>query len=217
MTTRQASARLDALPGNAWGAAARADEALARLGLAHKAQAGLASLSGGERKRLALAAALARAPDVLLLDEPTNHLDAAGIRWLERQLRASGGGGGAARATTAVVITHDRAFLDRVATRVVELDVGRVYSHQASGTAVPDVVDGAGGEPPAFGLGDGGSMWRAYLDGRTARLANDAAVAAVERAKLKREAIWMSRAAKARQMKSRERIGKYQVRSHAHG
>ena len=76
---------------------------------------------GGERKRAALALALALAPDLLLLDEPTNHLDLDGIALVE-DLRAP-------RRPAPIVITHDRAFLDRVATRIVELDRGLLRSY----------------------------------------------------------------------------------------
>jgi ABC transport system ATP-binding/permease protein len=79
-----------------------------------------ASMSGGERKRAALAHALALEPDVLLLDEPTNHLDIAGIEKLEGLL---------ARVPAAIVVTHDRAFLDRFATRIIELDRGQLRSY----------------------------------------------------------------------------------------
>jgi ATP-binding cassette subfamily F protein uup len=75
-------------------------------------------MSGGERKRMALAKAFALEPNLLLLDEPTNHLDIDGILALENLLLRQ----------TAIVITHDRAFLDRVATRIIELDRGRLYS-----------------------------------------------------------------------------------------
>jgi ABC transport system ATP-binding/permease protein len=78
-----------------------------------------AKASGGERKRAALAAALAQEPDLLLLDEPTNHLDIDGIVALENLL---------ARQPAAIFVTHDRAFLDRVATRILELDRGRLLS-----------------------------------------------------------------------------------------
>ena len=78
------------------------------------------SLSGGERKRAALALALALDPDLLLLDEPTNHLDLDGIALLEELL---------VKGPTSIVITHDRAFLDRVATRIVELDRGLLRSY----------------------------------------------------------------------------------------
>jgi ATP-binding cassette subfamily F protein uup len=77
-------------------------------------------LSGGERKRAALALALALQPDLLLLDEPTNHLDIAGITLLEELL---------IKGPTLIVITHDRAFLDRVVSRIVELDRGLLRSY----------------------------------------------------------------------------------------
>ena len=76
--------------------------------------------SGGERKRAALALALALQPDLLLLDEPTNHLDIDGITALEELLL---------KGPTSIVITHDRAFLDRVVTRIVELDRGLLRSY----------------------------------------------------------------------------------------
>jgi ATP-binding cassette subfamily F protein uup len=76
--------------------------------------------SGGERKRAALALALASGPDLLLLDEPTNHLDIAGIATLEEFAR---------KAPAAIVVTHDREFLDGIATRIVELDRGVIRSY----------------------------------------------------------------------------------------
>ena len=79
--------------------------------------------SGGERKRAALAHAFAQEPDLLLLDEPTNHLDIDGILQLENLLL---------KTPSAIVVTHDRAFLDRVATRIVELDRGRLLSFQGN-------------------------------------------------------------------------------------
>ncbi|WP_298050559.1 ATP-binding cassette domain-containing protein [uncultured Paenalcaligenes sp.] len=78
------------------------------------------ALSGGTRKRVALAKAMTDEPDLLLLDEPTNHLDFDGILWLEQQLKQFKG--------SIVVITHDRAFLDSVATRIIELDRGHIFS-----------------------------------------------------------------------------------------
>jgi ATP-binding cassette subfamily F protein uup len=78
------------------------------------------SMSGGERKRTALAHAFALEPDLLLLDEPTNHLDIDGIEKLEGLL---------ARVPAAIVVTHDRAFLDRFATRIIELDRGQLRSY----------------------------------------------------------------------------------------
>jgi ATP-binding cassette subfamily F protein uup len=102
--------------GGGWTLAHRVDAAIDRLGLPPDDP--VASLSGGMKKRVALARALVQEPDLLLLDEPTNHLDIAGIEWLESLLLAFGG--------AALFVTHDRRFLDRVATRIVELDRGRL-------------------------------------------------------------------------------------------
>ncbi|MEJ7932055.1 ATP-binding cassette domain-containing protein [Ramlibacter sp. AN1015] len=102
-----------------WNWQQRVEETLQRLRLDPAAAVG--SLSGGTRKRVALAQALVRRPDVLLLDEPTNHLDLDAIEWLEDLLLAFAG--------SVVTITHDRAFLDRIATRIVELDRGQLRSY----------------------------------------------------------------------------------------
>ncbi|NMU91800.1 ATP-binding cassette domain-containing protein [Achromobacter ruhlandii] len=101
-----------------WQRPSRVRAMLEKLGLPADAQ--IAGLSGGTRKRVALARALVEEPDLLLLDEPTNHLDFDGIAWLEEMLRTWKG--------AAVIITHDRRFLDSVATRIVELDRGRLLS-----------------------------------------------------------------------------------------
>ena len=101
-----------------WQRPSRVRAVLEKLGLPADAQ--IAGLSGGTRKRVALARALVEEPDLLLLDEPTNHLDFDGIAWLEEMLRTWKG--------AAVIITHDRRFLDSVATRIVELDRGRLLS-----------------------------------------------------------------------------------------
>jgi ATPase subunit of ABC transporter with duplicated ATPase domains len=77
----------------------------------------VATLSGGERRRVALCRLLLQAPDLLLLDEPTNHLDAESVAWLERHLEEYAG--------TVVAVTHDRYFLDNVAGWILELDRGR--------------------------------------------------------------------------------------------
>ena len=109
--------RLDALDGWAW--EARVQEALQRLHLS--ADASLGQLSGGTRKRVALAQALVSRPDVLLLDEPTNHLDLDAIEWLQDLLRNWRG--------ALVFVSHDRAFIDAVASRIVELDRGLLRSY----------------------------------------------------------------------------------------
>ena len=101
-----------------WRVEARLVEYLHRFGLDEATVP--ASASGGEKKRAALALALALAPELLLLDEPTNHLDIDGIALLEDLVR---------KQPASVVITHDRTFLDRVATRIVELDRGLTRSY----------------------------------------------------------------------------------------
>ena len=86
--------------------------------------ADVATLSGGERRRVALCRLLLSSPDLLLLDEPTNHLDAESVAWLERFLRDYAG--------TVVAITHDRYFLDNVAGWILELDRGRGYPFEGN-------------------------------------------------------------------------------------
>jgi ATPase subunit of ABC transporter with duplicated ATPase domains len=98
-----------------WRAESRLAEVRERLDLtAVPDELALSQVSGGEQARLLLARALLTSPDVLLLDEPTNHLDAAGAAWLQEWLRGFGG--------AVLVVSHDRAFLDAVVTRIVELD-----------------------------------------------------------------------------------------------
>jgi len=106
--------RLEAIDG--WSFHQRIDVVLTRLGLPEDAE--MAALSGGWRRRVALARALVAEPDLLLLDEPTNHLDLDTIAWLEEQLAAFNG--------AVLFITHDRAFLSKLATAILELDRGRL-------------------------------------------------------------------------------------------
>ncbi|MBS4098411.1 MAG: ATP-binding cassette domain-containing protein [Sulfuricella sp.] len=103
---------------NGWSAQARVETVMSRLTLPEDLK--VAELSGGWKKRVALARALVAEPDVLVLDEPTNHLDFAAIEWLETLLKDFSG--------AVLFITHDRRFLDNVATRIVELDRGLLAS-----------------------------------------------------------------------------------------
>jgi ABC transport system ATP-binding/permease protein len=108
-----------------WNLSNRIETTLQRLQLDGQRQ--IATLSGGMKKRVALARALVASPDVLLLDEPTNHLDFSSIQWLEELLREFRG--------SLLFITHDRSFLDKVATRIVELDRGRLQSYDGNFSA----------------------------------------------------------------------------------
>ena len=103
---------------DAWQMQTRVDTVLEHLGL--HADARFAKASGGRKRQTLLARALVGRPDVLLLDEPTNHLDVDAIEWLESFLVDS--------ATSLIFVTHDRAFVRRVATRIVELDRGRLVN-----------------------------------------------------------------------------------------
>lgn len=103
-----------------WGAEANAKAVLTKLGITNfKARVG--TLSGGQRKRVALARALIDRADLLILDEPTNHIDATTIAWLEEYLATTPG--------ALLMVTHDRYFLDRVVNRIVELDRRQLVSY----------------------------------------------------------------------------------------
>lgn len=96
---------------------------LTRLGVLDF-EAKCAALSGGQRKRLALVAALVSSSDILILDEPTNHLDNDMADWLEEQLKK--------RTGAVIMVTHDRYFLDSVSDRIIEIDKGKIYSYQTN-------------------------------------------------------------------------------------
>ncbi len=116
---------------NGWAVQARIEAAIQRLELDPEALVG--SLSGGVRKRVALAQALVAEPDVLILDEPTNHLDFASIEWLEGLLTSFRG--------SVLLVTHDRKFLDNVVTRIVELDRGKLASFPGNFAAYQKVKE----------------------------------------------------------------------------
>ena len=152
--------------------------------------AGVAALSGGQRRRVALAAVLTSPADVLLLDEPTNHLDVEGVDWLARHLNARFASRRSAGAL--VVVTHDRWFLDAICTNVWEV--------------VPGVDPGGGRAqtPGRIETYDGG--YAAYVLARAER-ARQAAVAAAKRENLlRKELAWLRRGAPARTSKPRFRI-----------
>lgn len=111
----KAQQQLEAKDG--WQLQQKVDTIISQLEL--PADATMSSLSGGWRKRVALAKALVTDPDILLLDEPTNHLDILAIEWLEKQLKMFRG--------ALILVTHDRAFLQNVANNIVELDRGTLY------------------------------------------------------------------------------------------
>lgn len=113
--------RMDA--SNAWELETQAKIILTKLGI-EDFDAKIGSLSGGYRKRIALAAALLREPDVLLMDEPTNHLDAMSVEWLQDYLNSYRG--------ALFLITHDRYFLDKVTNRIVEIDRGDLYAYSGN-------------------------------------------------------------------------------------
>ncbi|HEX8346905.1 MAG TPA: energy-dependent translational throttle protein EttA [Actinoplanes sp.] len=133
-------------------------------------------LSGGERRRVALCKLLLEAPDLLLLDEPTNHLDAESVQWLEQHLAKYAG--------TVIAITHDRYFLDNVATWILELDRGRAYPYEGN--------------------------YSTYLDKKAQRLAVQGRKDQKLQKRLIDELEWVRSNAKARQTKSKARLERYE-------
>jgi ATP-binding cassette subfamily F protein uup len=157
---------------DAWNWEQRVTETLQRLHLDATARVG--DLSGGTRKRVALAQALVARPDVLFLDEPTNHLDLDSIAWLEELLIDFKG--------SIVTITHDRSFLDRVATRIVELDRGQLMSYPGN--------------------------FATYQRDKETQLAQEAVINAKADKLLAQEEIWIRKGVEARRTRSQSRIGR---------
>src|SRR6056297_3061566 len=117
----KASSAMDAA--GAWDFEQRMQQILSRLEI-HDLERHISSLSGGEKKRVALAFVLIDSPDLIILDEPTNHLDLDMIEWLEEYL--------AKNKVTLLMVTHDRYFLDRVCNHILEMDAGNLYHHKGN-------------------------------------------------------------------------------------
>ena len=153
-----------------WNWEQRVNETLQRLHL--NPEAIVSTLSGGTKKRVALAQALVAQPDVLLLDEPTNHLDLDSIEWLEGLLKEFKG--------SIITITHDRSFLDNVATRIVELDRGKLMSYPGN--------------------------FAAYLTQKEEQLAQEAVINAKADKLLAQEEVWIRKGVEARRTRATARI-----------
>jgi len=165
--------RIEAL--DAWNWEQRVDTTLHQLHLDGERRVG--ELSGGMKKRVALAQALVAVPDVLLLDEPTNHLDLDSIAWLEELLRGFKG--------SVMLITHDRAFLDNVATRIIELDRGIIRSYPGN--------------------------FSAYEKSKEDQLAAEAQASARADKLLAQEEVWIRKGVEARRTRSVARIQRLEV------
>ncbi|GAA4417710.1 ATP-binding cassette domain-containing protein [Acidovorax lacteus] len=164
---------IEALGG--WNWEARVQEVVSRLELPRDAIT--RDLSGGMRKRLALAQGLVAQPDVLLLDEPTNHLDIDSIQWLEQLLLDYPG--------SVVTITHDRSFLNRIATRIVELDRGQLRSYPGN--------------------------YERYRELKDEQLAQESVLNAKADKLLAQEEQWIRRGVEARRTRSQSRINRLEV------
>ncbi len=164
----KAQHKLEAVDG--WSVEQRVEAVISRLSLDPDAE--FSALSGGMKRRVLLAQALVEEPDILLLDEPTNHLDIASITWLEEFLKSYGG--------TVLFITHDRTFLQALATRIVQLDRGNITSYP----------------------GD----YANFLIKREEKLAEEETQNALFDKKLAQEEVWIRQGIKARRTRNEGRV-----------
>jgi len=153
-----------------WDLNSKVEDVIARMKL--EPESDFEKLSGGQKRRALLARALVLQPDVLLLDEPTNHLDIDSIEWLESFLKGYPG--------TVFFVTHDRTFISHLATRIVEIDRGKIYSWECN--------------------------YRTFLERRQAMLDNEAAEWANFDKKLAKEEIWIRQGVKARRCREEGRV-----------
>ncbi len=160
---------------NAWDLDSRLDQAMDAL-RCPPPEVLVDKLSGGERRRVALCKLLLQQPDLLLLDEPTNHLDAESVQWLEGHLAGYPG--------AVLAVTHDRYFLDNVASWILELDRGRAHPYEGN--------------------------YSTYLETKKARLQIEGSKDAKRAKMLERELEWVRSNPKARQAKSKSRLARYE-------
>ena len=149
-----------------------AEAVLDRLSMSQEIETQVGTLSGGQAKRVALAAALAAPSELLILDEPTNHLDLPTVSWLEHELERYRGG--------IVIVSHDRYLLDRVTTRMVELDRASSYVHEGG--------------------------YGSYLEATIEREELAKSAESTRRNRARRELAWLRRGAQARSTKPRARV-----------
>ena len=159
---------------DAWSLETEAKRILTKLGITDFT-ADVGTLSGGQRKRVAMASALIRPSDLLILDEPTNHIDNETVDWMETYI--------ANRKGALLMVTHDRYLLDRVATRIIELDAGKLYSYQANYTK--------------------------YLEMKAEREDLEEAAERKRQNLIRRELAWIRRGARARTTKKKARLDRF--------
>ncbi|HEX6516568.1 MAG TPA: energy-dependent translational throttle protein EttA [Nocardioidaceae bacterium] len=160
---------------NAWDLDSRLDQAMDAL-RCPPPEALVDNLSGGERRRVALCKLLLQQPDLLLLDEPTNHLDAESVQWLESHLASYPG--------AVLAVTHDRYFLDNVASWILELDRGKTHPYEGN--------------------------YSTYLETKKQRMQIEGQKDAKRAKMLERELEWVRSNPKARQAKSKSRLARYE-------